>query len=210
VATLPNSTRPAAIGKPGEQVYAVRFLGDRAYVVTFRRTDPLYVLDLSNPADPQTVGELGVAGFSEFLYPMPGGQLLGVGRDADSNGRATGLKFALFDVNDPAHPSQRATLTVGAVGSASALDMSRHGLNLLQVGGVARVALPVLLAGAAYSDYQHGLLKLEVDTAAGSVRSLGLGGVDAAIYAPIGQERSLQIGDQLYYLSSGTLNTLSW
>jgi hypothetical protein len=210
VATLPNSTRPAAIGKPGEQVYAVRFLGDRAYVVTFRRTDPLYVLDLSNPADPQTVGELEVAGFSEFLYSLPGGQLLGVGRDADSSGRATGLKFALFDVNDPAHPSQRASLTLGAVGSYSALDVSRHGLNLLQVGGVARVALPALLANTPYADFQQGLLKLEVDTTAGTIRNLGLAGVKPSASGPVWQERSLQIGEQLYYLSAGELSTLNW
>jgi hypothetical protein len=210
VATLPNSTRPAAIGKPGEQVYAVRFLGDRAYVVTFRRTDPLYVLDLSNPADPQTVGELEVAGFSEFLYSLPGGQLLGVGRDADSSGRATGLKFALFDVNDPAHPSQRASLTLGAVGSYSALDVLRHGLNLLQVGGVARVALPALLANTPYADFQQGLLKLEVDTTAGTIRNLGLAGVKPSASGPVWQERSLQIGEQLYYLSAGELSTLNW
>jgi hypothetical protein len=210
VATLPNSARPASIGKPGEQVYAVRFLGDRAYVVTFRRTDPLYVLDLADPADPKTVGSLDVAGFSEFLFPLPDGQFLGVGRDADSNGRATGLKFALFDVSDPAHPSQRASLSVGAVGSSSALDASRHGLNLLQLGSVARVAVPALLTGSAYADYRHGLLKLEVDSAAGTIRSLGLGGADSASYAALWQERSLQIGDQVYYLNNGALSTLSW
>ena len=210
VATLPNSTRPAAIGKPGEQVYAVRFVGDRGYVVTFRRTDPLYVLDLSNPADPKTVGELEVAGFSEMLYPLPGGQLLGVGRDADSSGRATGLKFALFDVNDPSRPGLRASLTVGDVGSMSALDGSRHGLNLLQVGSVARVALPALLAGAPYANYQQGLLKLEVDTTVGSIRNLGLAGVATEPAGPLWQERSLQMGDQLYYLSKGELSTLNW
>jgi len=59
---------PAPIGKPGEQVYAVRFLGDRAYVVTFRQTDPLYVLDLSNPADPRAAGELQIPGFSDYLF----------------------------------------------------------------------------------------------------------------------------------------------
>ncbi len=210
VATLPNRARPAAIGKPGEQVYAVRFLGDRAYVVTFRRTDPLYVLDLSNPADPKTVGELDVAGFSEFLFPMPGGQLLGVGRDTDSAGRATGLKFALFDVNDPAHPSQRASLSLGAVGSTSALDSSRHGLNLLQVGDAARVALPVLLTGSPYADYQHGLLKLEVDSAAGTLRSLGLAGGSSGFSAGLAQERSLQMGGQIHYLNNGGLSTFNW
>jgi hypothetical protein len=56
VATLPNSRRPGALGHAGEQVYAVHFAGPQAYVVTFRRTDPLYVLDLSDPADPKAAG----------------------------------------------------------------------------------------------------------------------------------------------------------
>lgn len=213
VATLPNSARPAPLGKPGEQVYAVRFLGERAYVVTFRRTDPLYVLDLSNPADPQAVGALELAGFSEAFYPLTSGQLLGVGRDADSDGRATGLKFALFDVSDPTRPSQRAALTLGSTGSYSALDGSRHGLNLLQRGSVARVALPVALTLTPYAGYQQGLLKLEVDTAAGSIRSLGVVGAGTAGTAgstPLWQQRSVQIGDLLYFLGNGALSTLSW
>lgn len=210
VATLPNSSRPASIGKPNEQVYAVRFLGDRAYVVTFRRTDPLYVLDLSNPADPRTAGELEIAGFSEYLYPMPGGQLLGAGRDADSTGRITGLKFALFDVNDPARPTERAAITVGNVGSGTALDSSRHGLNMLQVGNVARVAVPAIVTSSPYGDYRHGLLKLEVDTTAGTIRNLGVAGGDTMSYAQLWLERSLQIGDNVYYLSGGALTSLSW
>ena len=79
VGTLPNANRPAAIGKPGEQIFAVKFIGPRAYVVTFRRTDPLYVLDLSNPADPKTVGELEIPGYSDYLFPVGDGLLLGVG-----------------------------------------------------------------------------------------------------------------------------------
>lgn len=210
VGSLPNATRPAHIGKPGEQVYGVRFLGDRAYVVTFRRIDPLYVLDLANPADPQVAGSLELAGFSEYLYPLPGGQLLGAGRDADSSGRVTGLKFALFDVTDPTRPRERASLVVGQVGSFSALDSSRHGLNLLQLGAVARVAVPAVVAASPYADHQHGLLKLEVDSSAGTLRNLGLAGADNLPYASLWLERSLQIGDSVYYLSNGTLGSFSW
>ena len=211
VATLPNSARSSAIGKAGEQVYAVRFLGERAYVVTFRRTDPLYVLDLSNPADPRTVGELEVTGFSETLVPLPNGLLLGIGRDADANGRVTGLKVALFDVANPAQPSQRAALTLGAAGSASALDSSRHGLNLLVVNDVVRLALPVTLAGTPYADWQHGLQRLEVDTRARTLRGLGLvAGANRTSFAPLWLERSTQIGDTLYYLNDGALSSHAW
>ena len=211
IATLPNTARPARIGKAGEQVYAVRFLGDRAYVVTFRRTDPLYVLDLSNPADPKTVGELEVAGFSEYLFPLPNGLLLGVGRDADGSGRATGLKVALFDVNNPAAPTQRASLTLGTVGSSSALDSSRHGLNLLLAGDVARVALPVMLSTNAYTDWQRGLQKLDVDTVAGTLRARGLAATDGGVFGGwLAQERSLQIGSNVYYLNNGVLSSSDW
>lgn len=211
VATLPNTARPGLIGKAGEQVYAVRFVGDRGYVVTFRRTDPLYVLDLSNPADPKTVGELEVAGFSEYLFPLANGLLLGAGRDADSSGRVTGLKLALFDVGDPARPSQRASLTLGAAGSTSALDSSRHGLNMLVTGNTARIALPVNLTTTAFGGWQSGLQRLEVDTAAGTMRSLGLLGASSnSGNVALWLERSAQIGDNVYHLGGGTLQTYAW
>ena len=214
VATLPNSTRTGAIGKPGEQVYAVRFMGERAYVVTFRRTDPLYVLDLSSPADPKAVGELEVAGFSEYLFPLANNLLLGVGRNADSTGRITGLKVALFDVANPALPTERASLNLGSTGSMSALDTSRHGLNLLMKGAVARVALPAVLTGTPYADAVHGLQRLEVDTAARTMRALPMVGpvgiVGSNIYAPLWLERSAQIGDTVYYLQGGALGSHAW
>jgi uncharacterized secreted protein with C-terminal beta-propeller domain len=88
----------------GEEIYAVRFLGDTAYVVTFRQTDPLYTVDLSDPTDPRVVGELKIPGYSAYLHPIGGDQLLGVGQDADENGRVLGLQVSLFDVADPADP----------------------------------------------------------------------------------------------------------
>ena len=80
VSTLPNNSRPEEIGKPNEALFGVRFLGDTAYAVTFERIDPLYAIDLSDPADPFIAGELEVAGFSEFLHPVSDDLLLGLGR----------------------------------------------------------------------------------------------------------------------------------
>lgn len=211
VATLPNAARPAAIGKPGEQVHGVRFVGERGYVVTFRRTDPLYVLDLSDPADPRSVGELEITGFSETLVPLAGDLLLGIGRDADANGVAGGLKFALFDVSQPAQPQERASLVLGGAGSSSALDHSRHGLNLLELEGLARLALPVLLTGPTPFGWQHGLQRFEVDTAAGTLRALPLLAGEPALGPPsLWLERSVQIGDWVYHLSQGTLLSHRW
>lgn len=89
---------------PSEQIYSVRYLGDLAFVVTFRQTDPLYTIDLSDPAAPRTLGELKVTGFSSYLHPVADGRLLGVGQEATEDGRATGTAVSLFDVSDLAAP----------------------------------------------------------------------------------------------------------
>jgi hypothetical protein len=96
-----------------EQIYAVRFIGDLAYVVTFRQIDPLYVIDLSDPANPVEAGELKIPGYSAYLHPVGDGLLLGVGQDATDTGRTTGTQLSLFDVSDPADPQRISTLPIG-------------------------------------------------------------------------------------------------
>lgn len=86
-----------------ERIYAVRFLGDTGYVVTFRQIDPFYVLDLSNPNSPQRAGELKIPGYSSFLHPLADEVILGVGMD---NGK---VKVSLFDVANPATPTELST-----------------------------------------------------------------------------------------------------
>ncbi len=85
------------LGK-GERIYAVRFLGSTGYVVTFRQTDPLYAIDLRDPARPVLAGELKIPGYSSYLHPVADGRLIGVGQDATGQGRVTGLQVSLFDV----------------------------------------------------------------------------------------------------------------
>jgi uncharacterized secreted protein with C-terminal beta-propeller domain len=97
---------------PGEQIYAVRFLGDTGYVVTFRQTDPLFTLDLSDAANPQVVGELHVPGYSSYLHPVEGGYLLAVGMDGEEDGTINGFAVSLFDVRDPANPTRVEQLAV--------------------------------------------------------------------------------------------------
>jgi hypothetical protein len=86
----------------GERIYAVRFLGDTAYVVTFRETDPLYTVDLSDPAAPKVTGELKIPGYSAYLHPAGDGRLIGVGQDANENGGVLGTQVSLFDTSNPA------------------------------------------------------------------------------------------------------------
>ena len=90
-----------------EQIHAVRWFDDTAYLVTFRQTDPLYAVDLSDPADPRVTGELKIPGFSSYLHPVGGHRLLGVGQDADPlTGRTGAAQVSLFDVSDPATPNR--------------------------------------------------------------------------------------------------------
>jgi hypothetical protein len=211
VAKLPNSQRPAPLGHEGEQVYAVQFAGPRAYVVTFRRTDPLYVLDLADPADPKVAGELAMPGFSDYLFPLANGKLLGVGKDATAEGFTQGLKVALFDVGNPAQPLMLSSRNLGERGSTSALDYTRHGINILQQGPRARIALPVSLGGT-WSGPQ-GLARFVVDTDAGTLEEMPMiaatpiAGTDnfAERYfrAALWNERSIQTTSATYYMSGG-------
>lgn len=152
IATLPNARRPAPIGKPGERVHGVRFVGQRGYVVTFRRIDPVYVLDLADPTDPKLLGELEVPGFSDRLYPLTERLLLGVGRDTTTwqgDDLQTGVLVSLIDVGDPTRPTERARQVIGRRGSTSAADASPHGAMIRAVDGRVRVALPVTVHEAA-------------------------------------------------------------
>lgn len=224
IATLPNDKRPAPIGLSGEQVYAVRFLGDRAYVVTFRRTDPLYVVDLADPLDPKVAGELKTNGYSDYLFPVGGGLLLGVGKDANEAGRIQGVKVSLFDVANAAAPKELASRVIGKAGSISGLDFGRHGINLFAVGNTTRIAIPMRVnetagsnAGFFVPTYQS-LIRFEVDAASktlidkptltGQTFTSEFAGYQASSLV---FERSVQIGANIYYLGSqGTFTAAGW
>ena len=95
----------------GEHVQSVRFVGDVGYVVTFRQIDPFYTIDLSDPTNPRILGELKIPGFSSYLHPISDTLVLGVGSDADPEGRVTGAKVSLFDVSDLTAPREVAVWT---------------------------------------------------------------------------------------------------
>lgn len=105
----------SGIGR-GERIYGVRFIGPVGYVVTFRRTDPLFTVDLSDPARPRVAGELKLLGYSAYLHPAGEGLLLGIGQAADGDGRREGLQLSLFDVSNPAAPRRLSQVVLpGAV-----------------------------------------------------------------------------------------------
>ena len=92
----------------GERIYSARFMGDRAYMVTFRQVDPLFVIDLSQPKDPEVLGYLKVTGFSSYLHPYDENHIIGIGKEATEQGRVQGVKIALFDVSDVSNPVEKA------------------------------------------------------------------------------------------------------
>ncbi len=90
---------------PGETIQSVRYIGKYGYVVTFRQTDPLFVIDFSDMKKPEIVGELKIPGFSSYLHPF-NGYLVGIGTDGDENGTVDALKISLFDISDPTKPQE--------------------------------------------------------------------------------------------------------
>ncbi|RCG24461.1 hypothetical protein DQ384_32955 [Sphaerisporangium album] len=103
--TLAKVGEVTGLGK-GERIYSVRFIGPVGYVVTFRQVDPLYTLDLRDPANPKVTGELKITGYSAYLHPAGEGRLLGIGQEASEQGRTLGMQVSLFDVSDPAKPAR--------------------------------------------------------------------------------------------------------
>jgi hypothetical protein len=89
---------------PNEQIYSVRFIGGRGYVVTFRRTDPLFVIDLQNPTAPSKIAELTIPGFSEYMHPLDETHIMTIGRAASPTGQTQGLQLQIFDVADGTNP----------------------------------------------------------------------------------------------------------
>ena len=113
VGQLPNDQRPDELGKPNEDLYGVRFIGDRGYLVTFERTDPLYVIDLTDASDPKIAGTLEIPGFSNFLHPVSESVLMGIGQIDQL------AKIEFFDVADLTAP-----LSLGAIALDSTMDYS--------------------------------------------------------------------------------------
>ncbi|MBC7620424.1 MAG: beta-propeller domain-containing protein [Candidatus Saccharibacteria bacterium] len=229
VGELPNAKRPAPLGKPGEQLYASRFLGARGYLVTYRLTDPLYVLDLSNPADPFIAGALEVSGYSDYLFPLSENLLLGVGKEAveersGGDGRFAwyqGVKLSLIDLTDPANPREAAKSVIGRRGTDATVLRDHHGIAIVQNGSSTRVSLPVSLHetapqganGAANTYFQYTrteLQKFDIDTARRTLKAkVPLPSILGA-QRDISRDRSLLWGEQVHYYQNGVWTSGLW
>ncbi len=147
----------------GETIQSVRFVDDEAYVVTYRQTDPLYTVDLSDPTRPRVVGALQLLGFSSYLHPVAKGYLLGVGQDANEHGIQSGVQLALFDVRDPANPQRVARVTIP--GTSSAVQWDPHAFLWWAPSSLAIVPVDALGSTAA--------IGYTVDTARGAIGERG-------------------------------------
>ncbi len=237
MAKLPNSTHPEPLGKPGEQIYATRFLGDKGYLVTFRTTDPLYLLDLSNPRDPFVASELKIDGYSDYLHPVGDNYLLGIGKDAvpvdgGDAGRGAwyqGVKLSLIDITNPSAPYEKEKLIIGKRGTETAVSQSHHALTTLQQGNNLQVALPISLHNGASSDpyaspsayynwTQDELYRLNINTQTGTMQTLTPIVSETALandpysYSSYqwADDRSVMIGEFIHYLHGDKVHSQAW
>ncbi len=109
---------------PGERIYSARFMGDRCYLVTFVKIDPLFVIDLADPFNPKVLGQLKITGYSDYLHPYDETHIIGIGKEtvAAEEGNFAwyqGVKISLFDVSNVSNPRQIANYTIGDRGTDS-------------------------------------------------------------------------------------------
>lgn len=140
---------------PGEKIYSVRFMGDRAYMVTFKKVDPLFVIDLKDPENPKILGKLKIPGYSDYLHPYDENHIIGFGKDAldaseqEVNQRDLdfawyqGMKVAMFDVTDVENPKELFKVVIGDRGTESPLLYDHKALLFDKEKGF--MAFPVTL-----------------------------------------------------------------
>lgn len=209
-----------------EKIYSTRFIGDRLYMVTFKRIDPFFVIDLSTPASPKVLGKLKIPGYSDYLHPYDKNHIIGIGKETATTewgGVSTkGLKIALFDVTDVEHPQQIDKVEIGDSGTDSAVLTDHRAFlfdknkNLLVVPARVVQALDTPMKGGSdlqriwYGAYVFGITPETGFVIRGTVEH-STGGGYAWYGSPNEVKRSLYIGDTLYTLSQKQIlaNSLS-
>lgn len=213
---------------PGERIYSVRFMGDRAYVVTFKKVDPLFVIDLKDAANPKVLGALKIPGYSDYLHPYDENHIIGFGKDTvavKENAYYMGLKMAIFDVSDVTSPKEMFTEKIGDRGTESELLRNHKALLFSKEKNL--LAFPVTLMEVkdeaerfrdGYPQYGQftfqGAYIYNIDLVKGFTQKGRITHISGDEYAKAGNywyssdknvERILYIGDTLYTLSQGKM-----
>lgn len=204
----------------GETIFSTRFVGNRAYVVTFRQVDPLFVIDMTLPSAPKVLGALKIPGFSDYMHPLDAGHLLTIGRDTQENASGgvsdNGLMLQIFDVQNPTQPK----LThkhVFAEGGYSDANSNHKAFTFWAEKGL--LAFPYLGWDSNYTNYKSSLELFRVDAQSGFQQ---IGSVDHTAltstlcesepygcsgygygYAPVEVRRGVFIDDFVYSVSYG-------
>jgi len=154
----------------GERIYSVRFMGEKGYIVTFRTVDPLFAIDLKDPANPEVLGELKIPGFSQYLHPYDENHIIGFGKDTEVirenwNGRIveqaieTGMKMALFDVSDPTSPKELFSTKVGDRGAFSEVLSNHRALLFSKEKDI--IAFPVMIYKQEGGGFNYGSVSFQ-------------------------------------------------
>ena len=192
----------ARIGKPNEDLYGVRFMGNRAYMVTFERIDPLYVIDLSDPSQPSIVGELEVPGFSDLLHEVSDDLLLGLG----SSDRFF-PKLELYNVSDVTSPISQGLIELGEEmdWSYSPAQYNRYAFTYLAGNETDRLTVPFVASGLREDEYQHieriALFEITNKNEPDAAAVLPVGEVTLEPYSVDGDTRVILDNEALYVIS---------
>ncbi len=206
---------------PGERIYSARFMGNRAYLVTFKKVDPLFVIDLADPTNPRSLGELEIPGYSDYLHPYDETHIIGVGKDTYDMGSFAwyqGVKIALFDVSDPQNPVEISKYVIGDRGTDS-YALSDHKAFLFRKSKNLLV-IPILLAEineeqyygpSTYGEYTwQGAYVFNISLTNGLVLKGGITHLEDNVrlgwdwdYSSNSIKRSLYIDNVLYTISDG-------
>lgn len=203
-----------------ETIYSTRFIGDRLYMVTFKRIDPFFVIDLAKPETPKILGKLKIPGYSDYLHPYDATHIIGIGKETTTNDwggvSTSGVKLSLFDVSDVANPKQLDKVQIGDAGSDSAALTDHHAFlfdkakNLLVIPVMAVTANPAARGDyytpqpqVWYGAYVFGLTPQTGFTLRGTVQH-GTGDNGYYYYGSSTSDvkRSLYIGNVLYTMSA--------
>jgi uncharacterized secreted protein with C-terminal beta-propeller domain len=143
---------------PGESMHSARFMGDRCYLVTFKKVDPFFVIDLSSPYSPTILGELKIPGYSDYLHPYDENHVIGIGKDTYDMGSFAwyqGIKLALFDVTDVNNPKEKSKYIIGDRGTDSPVLYDHKAFLFSQSENL--LVLPIKLAEVNESKYPGGV-----------------------------------------------------